>query len=318
MKKCMRWRNCLLFVSLLASGAVQAYPGELHQQLTFLAAKQVSRCDAIWSQAQDSQPAERVPAMPGSLGRLSALDMRYVVRANVARSKSNFFARMFRWNYFDVSGEPNDAVLGMFDTRFNSRFVAISDQLLNASEKRDRLEGFGEVLSFLQDVSTPSRVVPVFTGRWWAFSLHDRFDRYSIDESRLEKEIGGLCQEVAEKLSHFDGKDKQLSLIILLGQTARNTMAAVNSEIVGLPASWTSFWRPSAKDPGRAFGEYGVAGNEFGNRVEFRCGTEEDPEMRCLLLKDDPLYQEFAFERHREAVSASMIAMLLVQRQLQQ
>ena len=187
----------------------------------------------------------------------------------------------------------------MFDTRFNSRFVAISDQLLNASEKRDRLEGFGEVLSFLQDVSTPSRVVPVFTGRWWAFSLHDRFDRYSIDESRLEKEIGGLCQEVAEKLSHFDGKDKQLSLTILLGQTARNTMAAVNSEIVGLPASWTSFWRPSAKDPGRAFGEYGVAGNEFGNRVEFRCGTEEDPKMRCLLLKDDPLYQEFAFERHR-------------------
>ena len=59
MKKCMRWRNCLLFVSLLASGAVQAYPGELHQQLTFLAAKQVSRCDAIWSQAQDSQPAEK-------------------------------------------------------------------------------------------------------------------------------------------------------------------------------------------------------------------------------------------------------------------
>ena len=107
--------------------------------------------------------------MPGSLGRLSALDMRYVVRANVARSKSNFFARMFRWNYFDVSGEPNDAVLGMFDTRFNSRFVAISDQLLNASEKRDRLEGFGEVLSFLQTYPHPHglfRCSPVAGGRF--------------------------------------------------------------------------------------------------------------------------------------------------------
>ena len=91
MKKCMRWRNFLLFASLLASGATQAYPGELHQQLTFLAAKQVSRCDAIWSQSQDSQPAESLLAMPEPLGRLSALDMRYVVRANVARSKSNFF-----------------------------------------------------------------------------------------------------------------------------------------------------------------------------------------------------------------------------------
>ena len=38
--------------------------------------------------------------------------------------------------------------------------------------------------------------------------------------------------------------------------------------------------------------------------------------MRCLLLKDDPLYQEFAFDRHNEAVTATMLAMLLVQRQL--
>ena len=317
MKKCMRWRSFLLFASLLVSSAAHAYPGELHQQLTFLAAKQLSRCDALWSPSQDRQRDQSLLAMPGPIGRLSALDMRYVVRANVARSKSNFFGRMFRWNYFDVSSDSNDAVLGMFDTRFNSRFLAISDQLLNAPEKRDRLEAFGEVLSFLQDVSTPSRVVPVFTGRWWAFSLHDRFDRYSIDESRLEEDIGGLCQEVAENLNGFDGQDEQTSLRRLLGQTARETMAAVNSDIAGMPASWTSFWQPSDKEPGGAFGEYGEEGNEFGNRVEFRCGSKDNDSMRCLLLKDDPLYQEFAFGRHREAVSATMLAMLLVQRQLQ-
>ena len=317
MKKSMRWRSFLLFASLLVSSAVQAYPGELHQQLTFLAAKQLSRCDAIWSRSQDREIDHSLVAMPEPIGRLSALDMRYVVRANVARSKSNFFGRMFRWNYFDVSNESNDTVLGMFDTRFNSRFVTLSDQLLNAPEKRERLEAFGEVLSFLQDVSTPSRVVPVFTGRWWAFSLHDRFDRYSIDESRLEEEVGGLCQEVAENLKGLEGEAEQASLRRLLGQTALSTMTAVNSDIVGMPARWTAFWQPSEKEPGGAFGEYGVAGNEFGNRVEFRCGSQEDPQMRCLLLKDDPLYQEFAFDRHREAVSATMLAMLLVQRQLQ-
>ena len=316
MKKCMRWRSFLLFASLLVSSAAQAYPGELHQQLTFLAAKQLSRCDAIWSPSQDLPVDQSLQAMPGPIGRLSALDMRYVVRANVARSKSNFLGRTFRWNYFDLSSDSNESVLGIFDTRFNSRFAAISDQLFNASEKRDRLEAFGEVLSFLQDVSTPSRVVPVFTGRWWSFSLHDRFDRYPIDESRLEEEIGGVCQEVAEHLNEFDGQNERGSLKRLLGQTARRTMAAVNSDIVGMPASWTSFWQPSEKEPGGAFGEYGTAGNEFGNRVEFRCGSKDDPKMRCLLLKDDPLYQEFAFDRHKEAVTATMLAMLLVQRQL--
>ena len=316
MKKCMRLRSFLLFASLLVSSATYAYPGDLHQQLTFLAAKQLSRCDATWSPSQDPQMERALLASPMPNGRLSALDMRYVVRANVARSKSNFLGRMFRWNYFDVSSDTNESVLGMFDTRFNSRFVAISDQLLNAAEKRDRLEAFGEVLSFLQDVSTPSRVVPVFTGRWWAFSLHDRFDRYSIDESRLEEEVSGLCQEVAEQWNEFEGQDEQTSLRRLLGQTARSTMAAVNSDIVGMPASWTSFWQPSQKEPGGAFGEYGAAGNEFGNRVEFRCGAKDDSNLRCLLLKDDPLYQDFAFHRHKEAVTATMLAMLLVQGQL--
>ena len=58
----------------------------VHQQLTFLAAKQLSRCD----QTSELQP-------------LSALDTRYVVRANIAQADSNVFWRMFRWNYYTVT-----------------------------------------------------------------------------------------------------------------------------------------------------------------------------------------------------------------------
>ena len=48
-----------------------------------MAAKQLSLCD----QASGD-------------GVMSALDTRYIVRANVAQAESNVFIRMFRWNYY--------------------------------------------------------------------------------------------------------------------------------------------------------------------------------------------------------------------------
>lgn len=308
MKKFMRWRNALLFASLWNSAWTHAYQGDLHQQLTFLSAKQLSRCEFVG-------PVADATLSEVSRNRLSALDTRYVVRANVARSKGNFFSRMFRWNYFDVSRGDSETVLRMFDTRFNARFKSISDELVNAEQRRDRLDAFGEVLSYLQDVSTPSRVVPVFTGRWWAFSLNDRFDRFPVDVGRLEVEGAALCQEVGNAATQFAQGDLDESLRALLLTTGRRTMQAVDQPISGMPAQWTAFWQPSAKNPGGDFGDYGTAGNNFGNRVDFRCATEEDPKMRCLLLEDDPLYREFAYERHRDALHATMLAMLLVQQQ---
>ena len=61
------------------------------------------------------------------------------------------------------------------------------------------------------------------------------------------------------------------------------------------------------------FGAYGPAGNNFGVRTEFTCGEAE----QCLLLKDDPLYQEFAHGQHLTAVRATIQAMFLMQYQEQ-
>ena len=69
---------CFLFLST----QVVSYEGDIHQRLTFMAAKQLSLCDQA--------SGDRV---------MSALDTRYIVRANVAQAESNVFVRMFRWNY---------------------------------------------------------------------------------------------------------------------------------------------------------------------------------------------------------------------------
>ena len=91
-----KWFSQCLFTlacGLLLIAAMPAFAGEsaVHQQLTFLAAKQLSRCD----QTSELQP-------------LSALDTRYVVRANIAQADSNVFWRMFRWNYYnrDAAQKP--------------------------------------------------------------------------------------------------------------------------------------------------------------------------------------------------------------------
>ena len=124
MKKSMLWRSALLFALLWLNASAQAYEDELHQQLTFMSAKQLSRCATIW---QDKDLALDMQ----SSDALSALEMRYVVRANVASAKGNFFGRMFRWNYYDVTRDDSQRVLGMFATRFNTRFEEVTAQLLS-------------------------------------------------------------------------------------------------------------------------------------------------------------------------------------------
>ena len=81
----------------------------------------------------------------------------------------------------------------------------------------------------------------------------------------------------------------------------------LKEKIAGYPVSWEAFW--SFGEQSGDFGEYGIAGNQFGKRSSFRCADDE----RCLLLEDDPLYQEFALQRHVEAVQATMKALLIMQ-----
>ena len=135
----------LAWLLLIAAMPAFGYESAVHQQLTFLAAKQLSRCD----QTSELQP-------------LSALDTRYVVRANIAQADSNVFWRMFRWNYYNRDAAQSRAALGLIDTRFHDHFNGLNRELEQTSDRQKRLKTFGRLLSYLQDVTSPPRVVPVF------------------------------------------------------------------------------------------------------------------------------------------------------------
>jgi hypothetical protein len=279
----LNWlRSAIVCLLAALPTAVFGYESETHQQLTFVAVKQFSRCAQEFIEID--QP--------------SALDTRYVVRANVAQAEGNFFVRMFRWNYYNRADEENRSAVWMIDTRFHDHFNGLTTDLVEDQERRQRLRTFGRILSYLQDVTSPAHVVPVFTSRWWRLSFSDRFDRFPLDVDGIESALNEFCDTLPELAPNFDA---------LLTNTAADTIQGVRSKITGFPTTWESYWE-FAKDSDE-FGEYGPAGNQFGRRTRFSCGNRD----KCLLLENDPLYQAFAMERHITAVKSTIHAMMLMQ-----
>jgi hypothetical protein len=272
----------LLGFGLLTAVPAHAYDGALHQQFTFLAARYFNRC------LDDAE-----------IRRLAPLEVRYAARAAAAEAAGGWLGWAFRSDYYDRARQSERTLLWVADTRLHGRFRKAVAELEAGAPPPGRYATFGRAAAHLQNMTSPAHVVPVNFSRWWRLSLSDRFDSFPVDGDGLEADLLDACAELLDP--------PESSLEELLLETANDTLRAVQRPIEGLPASWQAFWQlaPNPED----FGEYGPAGNSFGNRVEFTCQRQ-----RCVLLDDDPLYRAFAFERHRLAVVNTARAMLWLQR----
>jgi len=206
---------------------------------------------------------------------------------------------MFNWRYYDRDSESERSLLWAIDTRFHEQFNHALKRLKRTQDPAKRYINLGRVVSYVQLVSSPAHTVPVFTARFWRFSLSDRFDRYPVDEPAIQQALDDDCSFVEQPATDYAA---------ILRRVAADTLVAVRSPIAGLPTTWEAFWEFA--DEADSFGEYGPAGNNFGRATEFPCANEE----RCVLLNDDPLYAQFALLRHIAAVQGTMDAFLLMQR----
>jgi len=279
----MRPLAVVLLLALLPAPAA-AYRSETLQHLTFLAAKTFNRC-------------VEGTAIP----RLSALEVRNLVAGNLAEADPNFLRRVTRWSYYDREDGDGRRVLGLVSTRLHDRFEERAEQVLDPSPVRDvrRYEDLGTVLHYLQVMTIPADVVPIFHPRPWRWPAGDRFSNYPVDTERLAEAVSGLCLEVL-------ATPEDTSFEQILDRTAAATIREIRSPIADMDATWHAFWEEA--EPGR-FGSYGPAGNSFGRAARFPCG-----ELECRLLDDDPIYRDFALAQHRLAVLATMRAVLLLQR----
>lgn len=265
-------------------GIALGYVSETRQQLTFLAAKQFNECVA----------GTEIP-------RLTALQVRNLVRGNLAEGDAGLTRRARRWQFYDRSNQDTPRVLWTIDTRLHKRFDAVAGSVLEADLERDlaRFEDLGVVIHYLQGVTVPANVVPIFHPRPWRWNSADTFVRFPLDREAL---LGRLQNSCIELLATPDTE----GLDTLLDSTAAVTIASIRAPIADMDATWQVFWREA--EPGE-FGSYGPAGNNFGREADFPCRSE-----RCRLLEGDPIYAEFALRQHRLAVVSTMRAMLILQR----
>jgi hypothetical protein len=264
-----------------------AYEPQVHQRLTFYAAKVLNRC------------------LDGSdVAPLTPLQVRAIANSNMGLANSNALVRFFRWGYYDVADRRDRKLLWLINTRFLDHFDEVVRDLADAEDEAQRYREFGRIVSYVQLVSSPSRAVPIYTARFWRWSFGDRFDSYRINEAALEAaleaDLAAGCELLVKPPPSYRA---------VLEEVAGDTLRAVRAPIDGLPATWEAFWAPGG-EPGE-FGDYGPAGNNFGRKTEFPCTRDRDE--RCVLLTDDPLYVEFALERQLAAIRGTARAMYLLQ-----
>lgn len=282
-----RYCHMLLWLVLVAAApATLGYVSDTRQQLTFLAARQFNHCvDGT------------------SVPQLTALEVRNLVRGNLAESDAGWWHDVTHWGFYDRRNqETHELLLGQVETRMHARYESLARQVVAAPEQVRDLERFellGSSVHFLQGVTVPANVVPVFHPRPWRLGGTDRFTVYPPDRETLAAELSQLCDVLL-------GTPASENLITLLDRTAAVTIANIRAPIADMEATWHSFWEEA--EPG-AFGDYGPAGNRFGLRTEFPCGDSQ-----CALMDDDPIYREFALRQHRLAALSTMRAILILQR----
>lgn len=275
------WLFCML---CFAAGVAEAYPGEVHQQLSFVAARQFNRC----VEGTDIAP-------------LTTLNVRYAARSSTAEADAGFWRRAVRWQFYDRKHRTQAAPrsLWIIQTRLHERFEATAASINRGQDPAERYTRLGRLVSHLQDVTVPAIVVPVYYERFWALSRSDSFGEFPLTLDEHRGHLDELCPALLNTPRDYTYDD-------LLTDTAERTIAATRGSIQDLGATWQVFWREAADGE---FGSYGVAGNTFGTDVTFPCGRKE-----CRLLRNDPLYFEFAQDRHKDAVLATMRAFLLLAR----
>ena len=275
-----------LAVALGLLGSAQAYEGQIHQQLTFIAARHYNQC---------------VEGTRAAL--LTPLQVRYIAKANANQAEQPWWQRLFRWNYYHRGDQSPRPVLWLLETRMHNSFRDALERLESAQDLGRRFTSLGRLVNYVQDATSPSFVAPVFTTRWWRFSIADRFASFPVNSAALTTPDLDLCASVRGADGSFES---------LLSTTAERTLASIREPIRGMPATWEAFWEfdKDADD----FGSYGPAGNNFGRQTTFRCPGER--ERDCVLLAGDPLYYQYAAARHLDAVRATVSALAMMQQRV--
>ena len=160
------------------------------------------------------------------------------------------------------------------------------------------LEFLGSAVHHIQDMSSPTHVVPImhprFFGRFYEPLSHDAFENYVFYEVQMEYE--NTPRDCNFKTTPPD------SLLHILNTSAQRALQSFEEEISVVvnnsptTVTWTKWYDITIPPDDNGMRDYGIYENTFG-LTEFH-----DRESNVIKV-DKVLYDTFAYTKYREAVN---------------
>lgn len=248
---------------------------------------------------------------------------------------SPIYTRVTNWHFYnknldrDVLHEPIWSFMEPLTFHLSSDHILKKrceelDQEIAKKSVKDACNLTGRILHHIQDMSTPSHVVPVYHG----FTIRDSFETYLSDHYLSETQY---LETISEKVQHeaADLRPEQPTTILqLYSDTAENTLEYLKPENSGcrvvkngkettLP--WSYFWAdretihlggyPSECKFG-GFGTFGPLGMHFGTKGKFDIGDD-------TYLIEQEVYNNLCQKLVQDMLKNSIKTLFLLESQLE-
>jgi hypothetical protein len=220
-------------------------------------------------------------------------DEEKIIYQNNISEDTVLWRKVLNWHFFNPTKDLGAGTLGHGHGSFVSRFHKLEQDM----QKKPSLKTLGRLTHYVQDVTNPAHVAPVY------HTSNDSFDNYNFQENLPPFISASDCQKIAG--------DANKSYWEVLVSTANHTLSEMNSSFsytkgdIAQSITWSeAFWDlnygPGSKKPG--FGHYGIFGNQFGS-------------LEIGEYKVDPtVYSNFAKQQTRDALNATILLLEIYQR----
>lgn len=215
--------------------------------------------------------------------------------------------RARNWHFYNRDGQVRRAWWGAernLDAVFRQRIRELEERLeTRESDPSEIYKATGRVLHYIQDMSVPAHVVPIYHGP----GLKDRVDGYppvvgDALQTVVQKELGrDLAERGCERLRPGPEGSSAAFFQNLLDDTAQTTLRAIgqtNHPDAG-SERWLKFWGSSRHLKG--FAEYGPCSFEAGINPK-TCGGVDDAAL-------DRFYQD----RYRRTLEDTVRVLLYLE-----
>lgn len=227
-------------------------------------------------------------------------------------------SRVLNWHFYPANEELRQADRDflVWTLRPTSLFILGKRQtevmhLLSKGPSRRLFTAMGRVLHHLQDMSTPSHVVPVYHGPKVIDPFEDFLEkRWSQLEACLKVELHRETLPAATSGADFVTLYQQAGQRLLSGLDAGQGLFPLTLNEEGTQVDSTLFWRTHATSPSvgkipfkiRGFGSFGPLGEHFGASSSCRIDGKE-------VQVDDAVYMKISVYYLKEAVVDSLRAL---------